>query len=365
MTPVELMPAEEPDDDNAACIRCRQPRWLCECAPTAEPSDVVEISNQIAEASTRLDADPSAWLRFSWPDLHEITGPLAPGGLTLVAARTGQGKTTFLLNVMNDFHDAKQRGLYMGLEQKPWELRTKWACLRLGIPQRIAIQNQWHEWPNGEALRRAARAELLDQGMTARRDLVWFDPVTHVTAAGIAKACQRAHRDQRRWVIVDHIDRVAHGKGRDPFAELSETIRLCKELAGEYSLHVILASQVNRLAVQGDALAPHFPPQAHTMRGAGTKEEEMDLGLGIWKPLKPGLTRKDLEPVRARLQDVATVLEPWTMGVVNMKDRADGSREGRQCRLSLRDGKLVDRSEEEARADEAARHGIHTHRAIA
>ena len=41
---------------------------------------------------------PEQHVRFPWFDLHAIYGPLLPGELHIVSARTGSGKTLFVRN---------------------------------------------------------------------------------------------------------------------------------------------------------------------------------------------------------------------------------------------------------------------------
>lgn len=300
-----------------------------------------ELTDQVFEAQARLGTDATNFPRMPWPKLHELVGPIPPGTLLMAAARPGQGKTTFMLNVMDAFFEAGHRGWYMGLEQAPWELRTKWACLRLGIPQKVPMQGLWNEWPDGHRLRDLLRNELSTQYAKDRRDLIWFDSTTHVDRVGVERACRLAADRGMRYVVIDHIDRINHGI-EGSFQQVSDTIRRCKELAVELELVVVAVSQMNREVMKGDKIALHFPPQPHHMRGAGTKEEESDIFLGVWRPLKVGITSEEIKQARAGTLSLGMIVEPYVMGVSCGKHRNDGASVGHECRLSLQAGKLHD-----------------------
>jgi replicative DNA helicase len=160
-----------------------------------------------------------------------------------------------------------------------------------------------------------------------------FAPVRKIDAAGLATWTQWALDHGAEFVIVDHIDRVAHGDGKNSFHEVSETIRLAKELAAKNRIVMILASQVGRPA---DALEQFMPPALHNLRGAGTKEEEADTVLGIYRPLRMNVTDQELKQVRQGLRDKETVIEPNVMGVMMLKHRLDGPQSGKVVKLGVK-----------------------------
>jgi hypothetical protein len=108
------------------------------------------------------------------------------------------------------------------------------------------------------------------------------------------------------FVIVDHIDRIDHGDGKNSFHEVSETVRLAKELAVEHGIVMLVASQVGR---PSDAVEAFMPPALHNLRGAGTKEEEADTVLGIYRPLRADVGEKEIKRVRQGLANADTITE--------------------------------------------------------
>jgi hypothetical protein len=105
---------------------------------------------------------------------------------------------------------------------------------------------------------------------------------------------------------------------------------------------MILASQIGR---PHDALEQFMPPNLHELRGAGTKEEEADTVLGIYRPLRPSVTEKDLKAVRSNLAKADTIVAPNAMGVMILKHRLDGNASGKSCVLNVHHQRVSDMPE--------------------
>ena len=297
---------------------------------------------QTTKAVYRLHFDRSRYLPFPWGGVEEIAGVMAPGELWTVAARTGNGKTTFLL----DFFDRTVTGksakpvLFVGLEQSPHELRIKWACLRRGVAPKLVMapSDVDVQTPAYRAAMDAVQEDLKAQGgiRTAH-----FAATRRVNKARLTQWTEWAADHGCVAVIVDHVDRMEHGAGRNSFHELSETIVLAKELATKHELVMILASQVGR--PNGDPLQRFTPPALHELRGAGTKEEESNAVLAVYRPLKPDVTEQDMKRVRQGLLQETAIYQPSTMAVRVLKHRLDGATLGRQCELEVDRGRLNER----------------------
>jgi replicative DNA helicase len=307
------------------------------------PSAAEMVDQQTIDAVYRLHIDRSRYLHFPWQGVTDIAGTMAPGELWTVAARTGNGKTTFLL----DFFDRTVTGekpkpvLFVGLEQSPHELRIKWACLRCGVPPKLVLAPSDAD-VKSEAYRHAMDAvqEDLKQQLTQWKG-AHFAATRRVNKARLTRWTEWAADHGCVAVIVDHVDRMDHGSGRNSFHEMSETIVLAKELAVEHELVMILASQVGR--PNGDPLQRFTPPALHELRGGGTKEEESNAVLCVFRPLKPDVTEADMKRVRQGLTDETQIYEHNAMAVRVLKHRMDGATLGRQSVLTFNRGRLLDR----------------------
>ena len=171
------------------------------------------------------------------------------------------------------------------------------------------------------------------------RALAHFAAARKINAHGLKQWTEWAVDHGAEYIIVDHVDRIHHGDGQNAFHEVSETIRLAKELAAEHHITVILSSQVGR---PGDALEQFTPPNLHSLRGAGTKEEEADSVLGVYRPLRPNVTDSEMKAVRQGLADRDTITEQNAMGVMVLKHRLDGPMAGKSVTLRVQHQRVYD-----------------------
>lgn len=308
------------------------------------PASEMLASAQINAAIHRIHEATETYPRYPWASLARLAGPMCPEDLIIVAARTGGGKSLFLQNLWDALICAGRYGLYVGLEQGPEILRIKWACLRQGVSPRLALAPE----PEEQGSPQWDRAMALIQ-----QDLAWQKTPEIIARAHFSSARKINSRGLRRWtewavehgaqfVIVDHIDRVDHGDGKNSFHELSETIRDAKELARKNRLVMILASQVGR---PHDKLEQFSPPTLSELRGAGTKEEESDTVLGIYRPFRADVTTQELRDVRNNLRDRDTIIEPNVMGVQVLKHRLDGPVAGKGVKLAVKHQRVTEMSE--------------------
>lgn len=293
----------------------------------------------------KLYTSASDSLMFPYPSVHQFVGRVAPGRLVFVMANTGQGKTTFMLDVLDRWATAGVRIDYLGTEQEPDELRTKWACLRSDVPPGVAINRSWDEYEMGEAWRERI-AEDLGRIDDAFGQQVRFHPDKFITLDKIVTAARDAQARGSQVLIVDHVDRVETGANENETLVLKRVIRRLKELARDHGLVLFVASQVNRKGAEGDRLAKYRPPQLQHMQGSAAKEQEADCVLGLWRPIRQRLHDESTDDYKHMLAaatrgDIGPkeFTEANTMAVICLKHRT-GNHEGDRCKLAVRHGRL-------------------------
>jgi hypothetical protein len=185
------------------------------------------IESQIASAIQRIHEDTREYPRFPWKALHELSGSMCPEDLIIIAARTGGGKSLFLQNLFDHLIRADRFGFYAGLEQNAENLRIKWACMHHDLPPKLMLApgdaQGSPEWERGQAL---VQEHFAWQKSPKIRIRAHFGAERKINALGLRTWTEWAVDHGAEFVIVDHIDRVDHGDGRNPFHEMSETIRL-------------------------------------------------------------------------------------------------------------------------------------------
>jgi hypothetical protein len=303
---------------------------------------------QYGEAVKRLHEDTTKYPAFPWPVLAELAGPMCPEDLVLIAARTSGGKSLFLQNLFDAMICEGRSGLYAGLEQAPRILRIKWACLRAKVPPKLVLATRKEErgTPGWQDAMAKVQDELAWMHEAPIKGRAHFAAARRIDKPGLIAWTEWAVQRGCQFVVVDHVDRMKHGTGANSFQELSETIQLAKELAVQYRIVMLMATQVGR---PSDGLAAFMPPALHELRGAGTKEEEADTVLGIYRPLKSDTTNKQLHAVRQGLADWDTVVESGTMGIQILKHRLDGPVAHKMVKLAVEHGRVLDLPERDRR----------------
>lgn len=305
--------------------------------PTADELN----QEQIVEAVGRVFENTSDYPRFPWGELDDVAGLMCPEDLWLIAGRTGNGKSLFCLNFFDRLVEAGRRVLYVGLEQSPKVLRVKWACMRAGIsPKQILAPRPEEKKSTDYEIARDAIAEQLKwQKSPEIKARAHFSTTRFVDRDGLIAWTDWAKDMRCELVIVDHIDRMRHGDSGNDFRDLSETVRLAKELAVHYRIVMLVASQVGR---PKESLQRFMPPMLSELRGGGTKEEEADAVLAVYRPLKKGTTEKQMKLVRQGLLDEHMIYEASKMAVRVLKHRLDGAAPGTAV-LDVEKGRLVSR----------------------
>lgn len=321
--------------------------------------DPDELSHtQHLHALDRLREDKREYCRFTrLESVHEMTGPLAPEEVVFVAGDTEDGKSLFCQNFFDDLTSEQKRvTLYIGTEQKPEVLKIKQACIRAGVRAKLILK------PTDEELlsvdyrigMEMVQAELEYINGPEMRGLAFYATCKYVNRVELQRwVTGGVHRYGIEVVIIDHIDQMRHGEGRNPLTELTATVQLIHELAEEHHIPIIVASQITR---SKDPIKRHSPPDKHDLKGASGKEELMSIGYGLWRPLRTDLPPKELRALRKNSQQGNTggekIYQPATMGVRLLKDRL-GDVPGKQCFLHVgKGGRLSD--------DLGMTHGIKT-----
>jgi hypothetical protein len=108
---------------------------------------------------------------------------------------------------------------------------------------------------------------------------------------------------------------------------------------------MLVATQLNNEVVRGNVMAQYHPPQPHHVYLGGQKRQIAAGMLGLYRPLKTGVTKDELTDVKEGRADVTSILEPNTMGVSIMKHRKYGRFEGSKLTLGVEKGRVCEITE--------------------
>ncbi len=299
-----------------------------------KPTSAPELARQqVAEAIARGRMDLSGSPRWPWSPLDGLTGPMLPGEFWVIAALTGNGKSSFLMSAMDHWSERQTSTLYIPLEVDPQEMRRRWAAWKLGIDVVRVLRNEWLE---GE--QDAHEAELEAQ---ATNPYVHFAPDKHITLAGIQKWTRWAHSNLGvRQVVLDHFQRVDHG-GNEASHRLAvhDTARALRDLARELGIVVITAAQINRNLDPLDACKA--PLLARVKDAAGISEEASGV-LMLSRKLLPDIGKEDMAAVRSGQMEEWKLCVPNTMQITCRKHRLDDHARDRRVDLFVRGGRVTE-----------------------
>ncbi|MFL4910890.1 replicative DNA helicase [Streptomyces sp. MMS24-I2-30] len=180
-------------------------------------------------------------LTYGFADLDALTSGMQPGNVTVVAARSGVGKSTLALNAAVAAAKAGGRVMFSSLEMSATELMQKIAAAEGDIPlhhmthQGVLTPEGWEKvWRLGPGLFQALPLRVYRPDGASLGDI-----------ASAARACARA--DGLDLLVVDYLQLVEVEQSRTTTREqaVASVSRGLKNLSTQLGCHVIALSQLN------------------------------------------------------------------------------------------------------------------------
>ena len=238
--------------------------------------DFVHIREYLDTYLDPADAETSAPyggnVRTGLSELDSLLGGLNPSDLIIVAARTGVGKTSLMLNFARNAAVGQHRkvaffALEMAGEQLAQrvlaaEARVDSARLRLGLHSEIEESRIMHA-----------------HGILAQAD-IFVDDSAAIQIPELRAKAIRLHRDRGLdLIVVDYLQLVHAVRNDNRVQEISYITRSLKELARELNLPVVAGSQLSRATEQRQ---PHIP-MLSDLRESGSIEQDADVVIFIYR----------------------------------------------------------------------------------
>lgn len=333
------MTSHEWDDDGTVAL------------PEIHPA--VLASDQVIEAMMHLDRHPATFVRWPFPALDELTGPMGPGEVWYVCAFSGGGKTTFVGSAIERWRLAGKKVYVMPLELQPWRFRTYLACMSEGVHPGDALSGHLRTMADGEEVRARLTTALRRQAKAPYVDQVMIDEQRTINLRGMEKGLQKAKAFGADIVIVDHIDHVepTAGVSSNGYADATAVNQGVLRMAQDNGLLIVCTSQLNNAIIAGgqDHLARYQPPREHHVLMGGKKREVCTGMIGLYRPVRapkngeaPEEYKEAVSQARRGVVEAHTALEPYVMGVNAMKLRNYGHREGQRIALAFENGRVGD-----------------------
>lgn len=301
---------------------------------------------QTADAILALDRDLSEYGHLPFISLDELVGPIPPGDVGFICGFSGQGKTTLVSSSVQRMLDAGKVVYVVPLESEPRVFRTHLACKTLklhagnvltGLYKQRLPADDWKE------MRNSIRMAIELQSRGAMLEQLFVSPTRRMDVRTLEQNAKHAAEVGADFFIIDHIDHIAGGEGKNPVAEATRVVDRVLDVTQQYGLQTICTSQLNNEAVKADPLGQYQCPRPHHVYMGGKKRQNAAWMLGIFRPLRlSGLDRDELARVRSNQLEAWRLLEPNCMAAALMKSRHFGEREGHRTYLAVHDGIVTD-----------------------
>ncbi len=252
-------------------------------------STITELGSAVERAMTMLSTSKSLSMRdavigaltwasagamdaavpMQWPALRREFPGLRSGGLTVLAARPGTGKSALAVQLAVATAQAGKGVLFCSLEMPAEEIVLRMVAHVSGIPLNAIVD----ALPEHEV----RALQTLDIRIDDRAGIGMAD----VRAAALKFKSELQSRNiELGLVVIDHMHIMKHGPGRNPVSELNDTTIAMKALAKELALPVLALAQLNR----NSESRPSECPQLSDLRASGGIEQDADVVMFLHKP---------------------------------------------------------------------------------
>jgi len=250
-------------------------------------TNIQTLENLIEKSIDRLNElsqSGSSLIGFSsgFKDLNKQTQGLQRGDLIVVAGRPSMGKTSFAMNIAENFllnEDVKGGVLVCGVLVFSLEMPGESLTTRLlASHAKINQQNVRSASLSNEELKR-----FMDSSSKLRELPLYIDDSSLLSPMELRARARRVSRQEEHGlslIVVDYLQLMQlPGSTENRVNQISEISRSLKALAKELNVPVIALSQLNRAVEQ----RPNKRPMMADLRDSGAIEQDADLILFIYR----------------------------------------------------------------------------------
>ena len=219
------------------------------------------------------DAALATLVRSGFMDLDTVLGGYKRGDLAIIAARTGVGKSSLLLNFARNVA-VGQKGTvaFFGLEMSGDQLAMRLLSAEAGVDStrlRLGMHREEEE------------ARIMHAIGVLGEAAIYIDDSVLITVPEMRAKCRRLQADEGLdMVIVDYLQLLGgSGPAATRAAELSVITRGLKAMARELNVPVLAAAQLSRAV---ETRTPHIP-MLSDLRESGSIEQDADIVMFIYR----------------------------------------------------------------------------------
>lgn len=237
-------------------------------------SGITHVSDHMQDIVAHIDAirngTATTGLRTGLDFDKGISG-FENGRMYIIAARPAMGKSAFALEIASRVASQGNPVGFMSLEMSTPSLITRMLVRDSGV--------------NGMALREGAvddaQMDAILQSAGRLSGLpVYFSDNSYVTVSTLrSRAMTMAQRHGIKMLIVDYLQLMT-GDGKSREQDVSEASRVCKLIARELDIPVVVLAQLNR----GVEMRDNKRPMMSDLRESGAIEQNADAIMMLYRP---------------------------------------------------------------------------------
>ncbi len=239
-----------------------------------ERTRVFDLDSVVDETLAHINdqvVNPNPGVQTGYEHIDDMLMSLRPGGLYILAARPGVGKTSFALNILRHIcgHCEQPVGaLFFSLEVDRVDLMKKLICAEARISFK-ALERGIIEDGEWEALHAAAEAFR-----SWRLDLMDVSDLTVQALRSVAKRHALERHNTAKLLVIDYLQLLTSSRpGLSEYERISEISRTLKTLAREMRVPVLALSQMSR---DVEKSGRSREPKLSDLRGSGSIEQDAD-----------------------------------------------------------------------------------------
>lgn len=293
-------------------------------------------------AAAEQHVEIAKWLRtFSDPNLPRVpfkaldgvVGPLPPGFLVAVGGRAKAGKTSFMLGWADGAARAGVPFVFATTEMRAAHTKGAWAAARLGL-WRGSNGKPWTQDERRTVLDEMGRLRVQHANTVAFRDMAGEGPTD------LVRAVREAGEAGAKLFFYDYFQRLETGSAHK-WDSLSRAIRQAKEVAKESGVVLVMAAQLHA-GKDRDPVSKFLPPADGDWYGGQSIQQEADIALQLWRPLKRPLGRGALAQFKRGEIEAEDIAAHGTMGVRCSGHRYSDSANDAIRKLAISNGRITD-----------------------
>ncbi len=222
--------------------------------------------------------NPEVGVKTGIAEVDDKLMSLRPGGLYVLAARPGVGKTSLALKIVANIagHSEDKNGvLFFSLEVDRKDLVKKLLSAEASVEFK-ALENgslDSHE------MERLAETAKMFKGWLL--DLMDVSDMTVQGLRSIVKRRMLETNGQLKLVVLDYLQLLNSARAEaNEYEKVSEISRVLKVMARELRIPVVALSQMSRESEKGASTTPR-EPRLSDLRGSGSIEQDADAVLFI------------------------------------------------------------------------------------